>query len=100
MEHSKLFINGEFLDAAAGEIFESVAPGTGLPFATIAKAGKADAEAAVAAASKAFDSVVWSGLTPSGRMAKIQDFSIRLIPVFSHHAILSSCSTLKGEFNL
>ncbi|MBI5897583.1 MAG: aldehyde dehydrogenase family protein, partial [Desulfobacterales bacterium] len=56
MDHYKLFINGEFVDAADGATFESIDPGTGMPIATVAKAGKADAEAAIAAARQAFDS--------------------------------------------
>ena len=75
MEQYKLFINGKFVDAASGKTFESIDPGTEAPIATIAQAGKADAEAAIAAARKAFDSGVWSGLTPAARMAKVQDFA-------------------------
>ena len=75
MEQYKLFINGEFVDAASGKTFESLDPGTELPIAQVAQAGKSDAEAAIAAARKAFNSGVWSGLTPAARMAKIQDFA-------------------------
>jgi len=75
MEQYKLFIDGEFVDAASGKTFESVDPGTEAPIATVAQAGKADAETAIAAARKAFDKGDWSGLTPTARMAKIQDFA-------------------------
>ena len=75
MEQYKLFINGEFVDAADGKTFETIDPGTEAPIATVAQAGKADAEAAIAAARKAFDSGDWSGLSPAARMAKIQDFA-------------------------
>jgi aldehyde dehydrogenase (NAD+) len=75
MEQYKLFIDGEFIDAADGKTFESIDPGTELPIATIAQAGKADAEKAIASARKAFDKGDWSGLTPSDRMAKVQDFA-------------------------
>jgi len=75
MDHYKLFINGEFVEAADGKTFESFDPGSGVPIATVARAGKADAEAAIAAARKAFDSGIWSGLTPAARMAKMQDFA-------------------------
>lgn len=75
MDHYKLFINGEFVEAATGETFESIDPGTGAPFATVAKAGAADAEAAIDAARRAFDSGVWSGLTPRARMEKINAFA-------------------------
>ena len=75
MEQYKLFIDGEFIDAASGKTFESIDPGTEAPIATVAQAGKADAETAIAAARKAFDRGDWSGLTPTARMAKIQDFA-------------------------
>jgi aldehyde dehydrogenase (NAD+) len=75
MEQYRLFINGEFVDAASGKTFEAIDPGTEAPIATVAQAGKADAERAIAAARKAFDKGDWSGLTPVARMAKIQDFA-------------------------
>ncbi|KJS30502.1 MAG: aldehyde dehydrogenase [Desulfatitalea sp. BRH_c12] len=75
MEHYKLFIDGEFVDAADGATFESIDPGTGMPIATVAKAGPADAVAAIGAARRAFDSGVWSGLTPRERMAKLNAFA-------------------------
>jgi|GEM_PF-2371080 len=55
MEEYKLFIDGEFVDSATGEVFQSIDPGTEQPFAKVAKAGPKDAEAAVAAARRAFD---------------------------------------------
>jgi aldehyde dehydrogenase (NAD+) len=75
VEHYKLFINGEFVDAADGKTFETIDPGTESPIATVAQAGKADAEAAIAAARKAFDRGDWRGLTPADRAAKVQDFA-------------------------
>ncbi|MGD0210092.1 MAG: aldehyde dehydrogenase family protein [Desulfomonilia bacterium] len=75
MEQYKLFIDGEFVDSKDGKTFESIDPGTELPFATVAQAGKADAEAAITAARKAFDRGDWSGLSPAARMSKIQDFA-------------------------
>jgi acyl-CoA reductase-like NAD-dependent aldehyde dehydrogenase len=46
LEQYKLFINGKFVDSASGKTFESIDPGTEAPIATVAQAGKADAEAA------------------------------------------------------
>ncbi|MCA1786187.1 MAG: aldehyde dehydrogenase family protein, partial [Desulfobacteraceae bacterium] len=43
--------------------------------ATVARAGASEAEAAIDAARKAFDSGVWSGLTPAARMEKINAFA-------------------------
>jgi aldehyde dehydrogenase (NAD+) len=75
MDHYKLFIDGQFVDAVNGKTFESVDPGTGLAIATVAEAGVAEAEAAIVAARRAFDSGVWSGLTPQARAEKIYDFA-------------------------
>jgi aldehyde dehydrogenase (NAD+) len=75
VEQYKLFIDGEFVDAKDGKTFESIDPGTGLPFATVAQAGEADAEAAIAAARRAFDRGDWSGLDMAARIAKLQDFA-------------------------
>jgi len=75
MDHYKLFINGKFTEASSGDVMESIDPGTGQVFATVAKAGPADAEMAITAARRAFDRGDWSGLSPAARMAKIQDFA-------------------------
>jgi acyl-CoA reductase-like NAD-dependent aldehyde dehydrogenase/alcohol dehydrogenase class IV len=75
VDQYKLFIDGKFVDAASGKTFESIDPGTEMPIATLALAGKEDAEVAIAAARKAFKSGVWSGLSPRARMAKMQDFA-------------------------
>jgi acyl-CoA reductase-like NAD-dependent aldehyde dehydrogenase/alcohol dehydrogenase class IV len=75
MDHYKLFINGAFVEAQDGKTFETYDPGNDQPIATVAQAGAADAEAAIAAARRAFDSGVWSGLTPSERAQKMYDFA-------------------------
>ncbi len=75
MEQYKLFIDGEFVDAADGGTFESIDPGTGAPIATVARAGKADAEAAIEAARQAFDKGEWSRMSPQDRAEKIYDFA-------------------------
>jgi aldehyde dehydrogenase (NAD+) len=75
MDHYRLFIDGEFVDAQDGATFESIDPGTEVPIATVAKAGRPDAEAAVAAARRAFEKGDWSRLTPVARAAKVYDFA-------------------------
>ena len=90
MEHYKLFIDGEFVDAASGDVFETIDPGTGLPFATVAKAGKADAEAAIAAARRSFDSGVWSNLSPAARADKVYDFADQVAQLTLQLAITES----------
>jgi acyl-CoA reductase-like NAD-dependent aldehyde dehydrogenase len=50
----KLLINGRQVDAAAGETFNVINPATNEKLATVAKAGREDVDAAVAAAQEAF----------------------------------------------
>lgn len=75
MDHYKLFIDGEFVDAESAATFESIDPGTELPFATVSQAGTGEAEAAIEAARRAFDRGDWSGLTPAARAEKVYDFA-------------------------
>lgn len=75
MDHYRLFINGEFVDARDGKVFQTVDPGNDQPIATVAQAGVADAEEAIMAARRAFDSGIWSGLTPAARAQKVYDFA-------------------------
>jgi acyl-CoA reductase-like NAD-dependent aldehyde dehydrogenase/alcohol dehydrogenase class IV len=79
MDHYQLFIDGEFVDAADGKTFESIDPGTGEPMATVAQAGPAEAEAAIAAARRAFDNGGWSDLDPADRARIVMDFADRLM---------------------
>ncbi|MGA2781316.1 MAG: aldehyde dehydrogenase family protein [Smithella sp.] len=90
MDHHKLFIDGEFVEAASGDVFETIDPGTGMPFATVAKAGKADAEAAIAAARRSFDSGVWSNLSPTARADKVYDFADQVAQLTLQLAITES----------
>src|SRR5438105_8058032 len=51
----KLFINGEWVDSASGERFETYNPATNTVLAHVAKAGREDVDRAVAAARAAFE---------------------------------------------
>src|SRR6266550_8185337 len=53
MREYRLFIDGEFVDAASNEVFETTNPSTGEVVAKVARGGKADVERAVAAARRA-----------------------------------------------
>jgi gamma-glutamyl-gamma-aminobutyraldehyde dehydrogenase len=75
---TRLFINGEFVDALDGERFESINPATGEVIAAVAAANVKDIDRAVAAARAAFRSGVWSRLAPRRRMEILYRFT-RLI---------------------
>ena len=66
----KLLINGKWVAAASGKTFEVKNPATGEVIARAAEGDKADVEAAVIAARRAFETGAWPALTPSDR-AKI-----------------------------
>ncbi|WP_405599654.1 MULTISPECIES: aldehyde dehydrogenase family protein [unclassified Streptomyces] len=62
-----LFIDGEFVEAADGKVFNTVSPSTEEVLSEIAQAGEADVDRAVKAARKAFEK--WSAL-PGAERAK------------------------------
>ncbi|MBO4253712.1 aldehyde dehydrogenase family protein [Streptomyces griseorubiginosus] len=65
IEPGRLFIGGQWREAADGARTEVVDPSRGAVVTTVAEAGAADVDAAVRAAREAFDGGTWSGL--SGR---------------------------------
>ncbi|MER6960004.1 aldehyde dehydrogenase family protein [Streptomyces sp. NPDC000618] len=65
IDPGRLFIGGQWREAADGARTEVVDPSRGAVVTTVAEAGAADVDAAVRAARAAFDSGAWSGL--SGR---------------------------------
>ncbi|MFG2729432.1 aldehyde dehydrogenase family protein [Streptomyces canus] len=65
IEPGRLFVGGQWREAADGARTEVVDPSRGVVFTTVAEAGAADVDAAVRAAREAFDGGAWSGL--SGR---------------------------------
>ena len=62
----KLFINGQWADAASGKTFETPNPATGETLAWVAEGDAEDINRAVRAARAAFDGP-WSRMTPSER---------------------------------
>jgi len=63
----RLFVAGEWREAADGAVFTSVDPATGRPWATVAEAGPQDVDLAVAAARAAVDGGPWSRVAPADR---------------------------------
>ena len=62
-----LFIGGAFSPADSGATFETVTPIDFGVLASVAQAGVADLDRAVAAARRAFDAGHWSGMAPFSR---------------------------------
>ena len=76
MNKHKLFLDGEWLDSAAGETFEDINPATLEPIGLFQKASMDDVNHAVDSAEDAFDS--WSR-TPPPQRAKILYRAARLL---------------------
>uniref|UniRef100_A0A804UHA7 aldehyde dehydrogenase (NAD(+)) n=1 Tax=Zea mays TaxID=4577 RepID=A0A804UHA7_MAIZE len=76
IKFTKLFINGEFVDAASGKTFETRDPRTGDVLAHVAEADQADVDLAVKSARDAFDHGKWprmSGYERGRVMSKLAD---------------------------
>ncbi|MEJ0048184.1 MAG: aldehyde dehydrogenase family protein [Rhodospirillales bacterium] len=63
----KLLIDGAWCAARSGKLFETYNPASGAVLGEAASGDKADVDAAVAAARKAFDDPAWSGMSPHAR---------------------------------
>lgn len=72
MNKHRMLIDGNWVNAASGEWFESINPFTAQAWALVARGSKADVDQAVAAAKRAFYSKEWRGLTASGRGALLR----------------------------
>ena len=76
MKTYQLYINGQYVDPANGEWFDSIDPYRGEAWAKIPRASKADADKAVKAANEAMWRGPWSKMTASARgkvMRKLGD---------------------------
>lgn len=74
----KLFIDGEWTPAASSATIDVIAPATGEVFLTIAEAGEADIDRAVAAARRAFDDGPWPRLSHAERGEWLRRIADRL----------------------
>ncbi|CAM3526762.1 aldehyde dehydrogenase [Kibdelosporangium persicum] len=64
---TRLFVDGDYTDAAAGLTFTDVSPRDGSVIAEVASADAEDVDRAVRAARRAFDSGVWRDMPPRER---------------------------------
>lgn len=121
----KLFIDGEWVDAASGETFETTNPSDGSLVGKVAKGGKEDMRRAVGAARQRFDAGTWADMPQEERSrrmlkawealnAKLSELSqieaedaghtLRMANLFSialgveHWRVLSDLATKLGEW--
>jgi acyl-CoA reductase-like NAD-dependent aldehyde dehydrogenase len=69
---TKLFIDGAWVSAQSGETFPTFAPSTGEKISDVAKAGREDAQKAVAAARNSFDNGPWRKMSGKERAEKLR----------------------------
>ncbi|WP_313350294.1 aldehyde dehydrogenase [Paracoccus sp. (in: a-proteobacteria)] len=78
----RAFIGGAYVEAASGATLESIDPATGRIVGRITDGGAEDIDRAVRAARAAFDSGIWSGMSPSDRGRRL----IRFADLVEKHA--------------
>jgi acyl-CoA reductase-like NAD-dependent aldehyde dehydrogenase len=71
----QMFINGAWIDAAAGQSFESLNPYTGRAWATIPDGQEPDVDRAVEAARQALDHPDWKRMPPRQRGHLLRRFA-------------------------
>jgi aldehyde dehydrogenase (NAD+) len=80
IQHSEeLFIGGQWLRPIDGHELDVLSPATEEPIARVALAGKADIDAAVIAARRAFDSGPWPRMSVEERLALVTQLGDRLL---------------------
>jgi acyl-CoA reductase-like NAD-dependent aldehyde dehydrogenase len=67
----KLFIDGEWVDAASGETFETTNPSDGSVVGRVAKGGKEDMRRGIEAARKRFDAGTWADMPQEERSRRM-----------------------------
>lgn len=72
---TRLFINGDYQDAADGARFDNINPATGQSLGTVARGTAADIDRAVAAARAAFESEAWAGMAAGDRERLLHRFA-------------------------
>lgn len=66
-DHHKILIDGQWVDSASAETFDTLDPATGEIIGKITKGNAADIDSAVAAARQAFEAGPWPSMTPMER---------------------------------
>ncbi|HEX2796047.1 MAG TPA: aldehyde dehydrogenase family protein, partial [Immundisolibacter sp.] len=72
---TRLYINGEYQDAAGGARFDNINPATGQSLGEVAKGSAADIDRAVKAARAAFEADSWAGMAAADRERLLHRFA-------------------------
>ena len=79
METKKMLIDGTWQLAASGKTSEVINPATGEVIAVVPKGGREDAQKAIKAARKAFDSGIWSERPATERAELLNKFADKMV---------------------
>jgi aldehyde dehydrogenase (NAD+) len=75
LDRTAFFIDGDWAAPASGDTLQVVSPHSEQVVATVPEGSRADVDAAVAAARRAFDEGPWPRMTPEQRIEVVQSFS-------------------------
>lgn len=93
--HDKAYIDGKFVPAQDGGVLEVIDPSTGTTLAHVADCQQADVDLAVAAARRAYESGVWSGLHPRERGQRLLALSTLIQRDIEEFALLETLNVGK-----
>lgn len=92
---TRLFIDGQWVDAIGGGRFETEDPSTGEVLAEMSAGGLRDVDRAVAASQQAFRAGAWSRTAPRDRMAVLYRFAEQVERHAAELAVLETLDTGK-----
>lgn len=91
----RAFIDGKYVDAIDGQRFENINPATGETLCFVAKCNYKDADLAVKASRKAFESGIWSRKSPEFRKDVLLNFAELLRQYGKENSVLECVDTGK-----
>ena len=96
---TRLLVEGAWTDAADGATFATVNPADGVTIASVASAGEADVDRAVASARRALESGPWSRMSAADRGRILWKMGERILEESGRLALLETLDTGKTLFD-
>ncbi|MCG9555137.1 aldehyde dehydrogenase [Vibrio sp. Isolate31] len=92
---SKAFINGEFIDADDGSVYETINPATGEIIVKVSACSSKEVDLAVTAARSSYKTGVWSNKSPRERKAVLKKLALLIIEHKEELALMESLNVGK-----
>ncbi len=83
---TKALIDGAPVDFQSGNRFDSISPGAGKALTSVTSCDTEDLDKAVAIAKAAFDSGIWSEMTPADRKSILFRFAASILNILTFYA--------------